>query len=141
MLYLANTNMFNLIKLSGREMGGTLVVAESGWGGVSNFQNWRAKKSFAFQYTFLPLNLLIILFKCVLIYWYFLAFMLTLQLLLIFCHKSVCVRLWLAGGGGCPLRLCKKHSMSHNLSICTSIRSMLNGLELVFSPQDWLHIV
>ena len=46
-----------------------------------------------------------------------------------------CMCAFVVGGEG-PLRLCEKHSMSHNLSIYTSIGSMLNRLELVFLPQD-----
>ena len=74
-----------------REMGGTLVVAESGWGGGFKLSKLTSKKSHLGSNK--PFHLLI--------YWYLLACMQKkLQLLLNFCHKSVCVRLWLAGGGG-----------------------------------------
>jgi hypothetical protein len=112
------------------EMGGTLVFAESGCGGGFKLSILTNNKSH------LGSNIPVYL----LIYWYLLASMLKPQLLLNFCHNSVCVRLWF-GGGGVLLHLCVKHSMSHNLSICTSIGSMSNGLELAFSPDDWLNIV
>ena len=73
---------------------GTLVFAESWCGEGFKLSKLTSKKSHLGSN--IPFYLLI--------YWYLLASMLKLQLLLNFSHNSVCVRLWLCvcvwGGGG-----------------------------------------
>jgi hypothetical protein len=83
-----------------REMG----VAESGWGGGFKLSKLTNKKSHLGSN--IPFYLLI--------YWYFLASMLKLQLLLSFCHKSVCVLFWFffLGGGYPPTPLCKTFNVT-----------------------------
>ena len=112
-----------------REMGGTLVVAESGWGGGFKLSKLTNKKSHLGSN--IPFYLLI--------YWYFLASMLKLQLLLSFCHKSVCVRLWLRGGGGLPSTPLCKHIQCHIICLYVLVLEVCQmDSSLYFHPKiDW----